>query len=44
MKRQNAQAENCEIGKTENETGFPFILQEPESSAVGSDESFLFAV
>ena len=32
-----------EIGKTENETGFPFIVQKPVNSAVGSDGSFLFA-
>ena len=29
--------------KTENETGFPFIVLKPASSAVGSDGSFLFA-
>ena len=28
--------------KTENKTGFPFIVLKPASSAVGSDGSFLF--
>ena len=36
-------ADNYGIGKQKNKTRFPFIVQKPASSAVGSDGSFLIA-
>ena len=39
----NSQADYYGIGQQKTKQVYPFIVQKPASSAVGSDESFLYA-